>query len=135
MEAQVTFVRKGKDRQWAPGFWVSLGNDEELARLSAVALPQSGPLILQTKRFADNQAEVLSVFALTPEFEEEFRLRIQWDNEGGVLFTVFSEAAQAVNGYESHTVQLKQPPSKLVIGGSTGEVIFNPLQLGTLPNS
>lgn len=130
VRAHVTFARKGTDARYAPSFQIRVGNSGEDALLSVVAAPNSGPLIVQTALSRGQQQTAQEVFVLTPVFQESFDLDVDWTDAGVVTFTVHSRAAQAVNGYERHQVTLSAPPTRFGANGSTGEVTFDPIQLG-----
>ncbi len=130
VRAHVTFARKGVDRQWAPTFQIRLSNESHDAVLSFVAVPNSGPLIVQASLVQGQQQSEQQTFLLTPTFQEAFDIDIDWTPAGVVTFTVHSQAAQAVNGYERHQVTISGPPNTISATCSTGEVTFNPIQLG-----
>jgi hypothetical protein len=132
MRARATLVRKGHHDRWAPSFTIALGDDQGQARLSIIAAPNSGPLIIQSALIQGQSRSQEDNFALTPHFQEAFDIHVEWTAEGVVTFTVFSRAAQGVNGYERRQVSLGRGPTTLSITGSTGEVLFDPLQLGRL---
>lgn len=131
LRARTTFARKGTDARWAPSFSIAVGNDNATARLSVLAAPNSGPLIVETSLVQGRTRDQRETFVLTPTFEEPFDLHVNWTPDGVVTFRIYSRAAQAVNGYEQHQVRLGVPPTALSISGSTSEVQFDPLQLGT----
>jgi len=130
VRARVTFARKGVDRQYAPSFQIRIGNGDQDALLSVVALSNSGPLIIRSSLSQGQQHSQEETFLLTPVFREVFNLDIDWTPAGVVTFTVHSQAAQAVNGYERHQVTLSRAPTVISANGSTGEVTFDPIQLG-----
>lgn len=130
LRTRATFVRKGQHDQYAPSFTIAVGDDSAQARISISAAPRSGPLIVETALTQGQERSQEDNFALTPHFQEAFDLHVDWTQDGLVTFTVFSRAAQAVNGYERHQVDLGRAPNTLSITGSTGEVLFDPVQLG-----
>ena len=135
MEARVTFLRKGKHKKWVPSFSISLADEADRATLSVTALPKSGPLVMRTETSSERGDDPFPVYALPPEFGEEFDLLVEWNDQGLVVFTVYSKAAETMNGYERHEVQLDHAPNKLRISVSTGEVMFDPLRLGRMENA
>ncbi|HYD88786.1 MAG TPA: hypothetical protein VEA80_15030 [Vitreimonas sp.] len=130
LRARATFVRKGQHRQWAPSFAISVGSEGADASISFTAAPRSGPLMVEAALWRGGEPSAEETFLLTPAFQEPFDIHVDWTEEGLVTFTVFSRAAQAVNGYERRQVNLGQAPTTVRITGSTGEVLFEPLQLG-----
>lgn len=132
LEARVTFLRKGKHKKWAPGFSISLGDEEVQARLHVTAFPDTDILFFRTEILGTDSKQEPEMFFLPPKFGEEFELHIDWSPEGNVTFIVSSKAAEELGGYERHEVQLGRAPSMLKVSGSTGEVMFNPIKLGRI---
>jgi hypothetical protein len=132
LRAHSTFVRKGQHERYAPSFSIAIGRESAEARLQVTALPRSGPLIVRASRHEGGQTTQEQMFLLTPEFRETFDLNVEWTPEGVVTFTVYSNAAQAVNGFERHQINLGGSPTLVEVSGSTGEVSFDPIELGSV---
>lgn len=130
LRARATFVRKGEHRRWAPTFSITASGGEGRAAITFTAAPSSGPLLVGAALWRNGQKSEEETFLLPPAFEEPFDIHVEWTESGLVTFTVFSSAARAANGFERHQVDLGEAPTSLRITGSTGEVLFDPLQLG-----
>jgi hypothetical protein len=132
LRAHSTLVRKGEHERYSPSFAIAIGGESAQARLQVAALPRSGPLIVRALRVEGNQTTEEQMFLLTPEFRETFDVHVEWTPEGLVTFTVYSNAARAVNGYERRQINLGGAPTVVEVSGSTGEVSFDPIELGAV---
>jgi hypothetical protein len=131
LRAKVTFARLGSHKRWAPSFQVRVGDKEMSVGLTVVALKQKGVLVTSVRSLRDGKVVGDErFFVLGPEPGETFDLEIDWDAAGTVTFLIRDKATLAANGFERHEAKLGSAPTEVEIVASTGEVSFDPLQLG-----
>lgn len=130
LRAKVTFARLGLDKRWSPNFQVRVGDASMTVGLTVVGV-KNKVLVTTLRTLRDNKVVGKEEsFLLGPEPGETFDLEIDWDASGRIAFLIRDRAAKAINGFERHEARLDGPPTRVEIVGSTGEVLFDPLQLG-----
>jgi hypothetical protein len=128
---KVTFVQLRVHERWAPGLNIALGDGDDRVQFTVVSPTRKPPLLamLETHGKIPKHSEV---FAFGPELNEPFGLEIEWTPQGKVTVTIRTKAAQAVNGFERHELDLGRAPTWFRFGGSTSEVSVEPLMLGRI---
>ncbi|NEX93733.1 hypothetical protein [Caulobacter sp. 17J65-9] len=130
LRTNVTFARLGKDKTYAPHFAVALENDKGRVVLGASVLKGKVMIVTLTTWQGDKQT-AQEMFMLPPEPSETFALDLDWTPDGVVTAVIHSQATKDMNGFERHQARLDGAPARLEITGSTAEVEFKPLKLGS----
>ncbi len=134
VQAHITFARKGKSKDYAPSFRITLETAGDVsARVDFSALPKSGPLIGFVTTFKGRDETGRELIIMGPEFAEPFDLKIAWTADGKISVDTYDKAVATIGqGFEHHQADVGQAITAVSVSVSTGEVEFNKLELGTV---
>jgi hypothetical protein len=114
--------RLGSDPDWLPSFWINVGNSNEQVSFRIFSETRRPPLAIHLMRYAGKDLADDRVFASTVGLNENLDVSISWTPQGSVTVRL--------GGGETHTTVLRSAVTSVQIGGSTGQVKFNPLRIG-----
>ena len=121
VHATLQIHRLGSDPKWAPSFSIIISNGDSRVAFKILALPGESSLIMQLARSAKENSDDPQLLG-TLGLNQAVDVAIEWTADGTVTVTA---------GKETRTAVLGAPAKALEFVGSTGEVEFNPLQIGT----
>jgi hypothetical protein len=114
--------RIGMDERWAPGFAIGLENTQATVFFRIISPTREAPFEIHLIRFEGGKTTVDELFKTTLGLDEKLDVAFAWGADGTVT-------VKLGNG-ETLNVALGGVASTLQFSGSTGEVEFNPLQIG-----
>lgn len=121
LRATVQIHRLGSDPKWAPSFNIVLKNSDKRVTFNILAPAPGLPLVVRVKGPAD-KAEDMGQVVGKLDLDTPLDVAIDWTADGNISVTI---------GGQTVTAALGGPVKGLEITGSTGEIEFNPLQIGT----
>jgi hypothetical protein len=120
VRATLQVHRVGSDPKWAPNFSITLLNGDKRVAFNIVRAASDLPLIVRVKQPGD-KADDLGQFLGKLDLNTPLDVAIDWTADGKVTVKA---------GGKTVSVPLGAPVKGLEITGSTGEIEFNPLQIG-----
>jgi hypothetical protein len=121
VRATVIIHRLAVDARWAPTFTIQLQSGKDAVTLQFASRSRQPPMTMEATVAKGGKDVDDQDFERTVDLEERLPLSIDWSADGTVILLV---------GGEKHTLALGEPITALEITGSTGEVQFDPLQIG-----
>jgi hypothetical protein len=113
--------RLGQDDRWAPGFGIFLKSGDKEVAFQIFSDTRQPPLAMHLFANKDGTTTEDQKFAATLGLDQKLDLAIDWTADGVVTVEA---------GGEKHTIALGAPVTSVDFSSSTGEVEFNPLQIG-----
>lgn len=110
------------DPRWAPAFTITLKNGDALVTFQIQSEHRQPPLSLHFEANRGDEEIDDQTFTFTLGLDEKLDVAIDWTADGTVSIKA---------GPEKRTIALGVPIKAVSFGASTGEVEFNPLQIGT----
>lgn len=121
LRATVQIHRRGSDPKWAPSFNITVKNGDKRVVLNILAAAPDLPLVVRVKGPADKPDDLGQLLGKL-DLDTPLDIAVDWTADGTVTIAA---------GGQSATVALGAPVKGLEITGSTGEIEFAPLQIGT----
>jgi len=112
--------RVGTDPKWAPNFSITVSSGERSAALNILKSGPDLPIFVQAIFLVGGKTQDVQPLG-TLELNTPLDVAVEWAADGSVTIRV---------GKETRTIRLGAPVKMLSFTGSTGEVEFNPLQIG-----
>ena len=113
--------RRGSDPKWVPSFSITLKNGDKRVSLNIWAPLPALPMVVRVEQPGDKPDEVGQLLGKL-DMDTPVDVAIDWTADGQVTIRA---------GGQTATASLGAPVKSLEITGSTGEIEFNPLQIGT----
>jgi hypothetical protein len=113
--------RLGNDPRWTPTFTITLRNGDAGVLLHMSSRTRQPPLTLESEVTKAGKETSGETYIVTLPLDQKMDIKIEWTPDGTVAFWA---------GGEKHTVALGAPVKTVEFSGSTGEVEYNPLEIG-----
>ncbi|MGZ3306219.1 MAG: hypothetical protein ACXU8U_10210 [Asticcacaulis sp.] len=129
VHARMRIARCGKSKQYACQGHIRLSSGDKSVSIEVISLKPGAPLYVTLDDGVDSHRQM---FLSPPEADEAFDFHIRWSADGKISFDLYDKLNHGIGqGFEHREYDLAAPVKSMEVTGSTSEVEFNKLELGS----